>query len=79
MSIHEFADPIPVDTPLGRADALFVEASGHEQYWTCVIYETRAIVSFKQRYLKLAPNYTAQRGQSHDEMKRITALTMNNV
>lgn len=68
--IHEFRDPIPMETPLGKGYALFVEAAAHDQYWT-VALENGALVTFTQDKLRISRDYTHHRGISDEEMKRI--------
>jgi hypothetical protein len=40
--IHEFREPIEVDTPLGRGLAFFVHATAHDNHWTVALNESRA-------------------------------------
>lgn len=70
MSVHEFETPIPVDTPLGKGLAIFVEPDNHDAYWTVALIETRALVTFRQQQLRIGRSYTY--GSINDDtMKRI--------
>jgi hypothetical protein len=68
--IHEFREPIRVDTPLGRGYALFVEACAHDYYWT-VGMDNGALVTFTQDRLRIARSYTYRRGINDEEMAQI--------
>jgi hypothetical protein len=72
MTIHEFEDPIAVETPLGKGLAIFVETVPHDAYWTVVIIETRAIVTFKQKKIRFGRSYSHELGIDNDQMKEIT-------
>ena len=72
MSIHEFEDPIAVETPCGRGFALFVDTSGHQNWWTVAINETQALITYPQHQLRIHKSYTHGRGINHEQMKRIT-------
>jgi hypothetical protein len=71
VSIHELQNFIPVDTPLGRGDAILIEDADNTYYWTVVLHETRALVTFEQPQLKVTRNYTAGWGFSHEDMRDI--------
>jgi hypothetical protein len=68
--IHEFREPIRVDTPLGRGYALFVEACAHDYWWT-VAMDNGALVTFTQDRVKLARSYSYRRAMTSDEMAEI--------
>lgn len=70
--IHEFADPIAVETPLGKGHAIFIDTSAHENWWTVAIAETQALVTFPQHSLRIHKSYTHRRGVDHEQMKVIT-------
>ncbi len=69
MMALEFRTPIPVETPLGRGYALFVETDNHVQYWTVVLNDTCAFVTFRQDTIRAQKSYTHGRGMGHDEMR----------
>lgn len=69
--IHEFADPIEVETPLGRGHAIFVESAPHDYYWTVVMRDNQAIVTFCQNKLRFHRSYTHERGIDDERMKDI--------
>lgn len=73
MSVFEFDDPIPVETPLGDGFALFVETSAHDNWWTVAISETCALVTFEQARIRIHKSYTHCRGITDEVMKKITA------
>lgn len=58
MSFHEFVNPIPVVTPVGRGMALFIETDPHDHYWTVALTESRAFVTFRQKQLRINRTYT---------------------
>lgn len=64
---------LALETPLGRGDAILYEDDGYEVYWTVVLSDTCAIVQFKNNEVRAARNYTARRGISHAEMRKIIA------
>jgi hypothetical protein len=66
--IHELANPFKVDTPLGRALALFVESTTTDNYWTCVILDNGAIVTFTQDKIRMARAYTLGVDFTHGDM-----------
>lgn len=72
MPIHEFEDPILVETPLGKAHALFVDTSPHENWWTVAIQETCALVTYSQDQIRIHKSYTHRRGITNAQMKEIT-------
>jgi hypothetical protein len=67
--IHELTNVLDVETPLGRGWAIILEASTQEYYWTVVLKDTRAIVTFRQKEIRLARNYTLGIDFPHDKMK----------
>ena len=69
--IHEFYEPIPVDTPRGSGRALFVERTPHDYYWTVAIDENQAIVTFCQNKLRICRSYTHERGIDDLQMREI--------
>jgi hypothetical protein len=70
MTIHEFADQVPVDTPLGPGQALFVETSQQDHFWT-VALDNGALVTFTQDQVRMARNYTRHRRLDDAEMRAI--------
>ena len=69
--IHEFREPITVDTPLGRGQALFVYVTAHDNLWTVALNDTKALVTFTQDRLRATNSYTAGRGIGDDQMREI--------
>jgi hypothetical protein len=72
MAIHEFADSVPVKTPLGDGYALFVETTAQDHFWT-VALDNGALVTFPQDQVRAARNYTRRRGIDDAEMRAILA------
>lgn len=68
--IHEFRESIPVKTPLGDGEAIFIEVNKHDHFWT-VILQNGAIVTFRQEKLRACRNYTYGRGINDPEMTEI--------
>lgn len=71
MSIHEFAQAIHVQTPLGHGLALFVETGNHEQNWTVALTKSRAFVTFQQKFIRIAKSYSDRRGITDEQMMQI--------
>jgi len=71
LTIHEFYEPISVETPLGTGRALFVERTPHDYFWTVALDETQALVTFCQNKLRICRSYTHERGINDEEMKEI--------
>ena len=71
MSFLEFTEPLPVDTPLGKGRALFVEGTPNDYLWTVALNETQALVTFCQNKLRICRSYTHERGIDDDQMKDI--------
>jgi hypothetical protein len=74
MSIHEFIEPIPVETPLGSGRAIFIESTPHDTYWTIAMDDNCALVTFVQNKLRIHRSYTHERCISNAEMKKIISL-----
>ena len=74
-AIHEFADPIPVDTPFGEGLALFVEVTGHDYYWTIALNVDGALVTLRQAEIKMHRNFTLGVGMDHAAMSGILAAS----
>lgn len=70
-SVLEFRSPVPVETPLGRGYAWFVELDAHVQYWTVALNDTSAIMTFPQDKIRATRSYTAGRGISDEQMREI--------
>lgn len=64
-------DPlIKVTTPLGIGYAIFLEANGHD-YWYTVALGNRALVTFSQDRIRISNSYTHRRGISDERMQEI--------
>ena len=64
-------EPIAVETPLGRGYAIVLETGPDDSFWTVILNDTRAFVTFRQRELRAARCYTYGRGVSDEQMKDI--------
>ena len=69
IQLHE---AIEVETPLGYGTVLFVESGERDLWWT-VALESRAVVTFPQRKIRVERSYTHGHGISDEEMRRIIA------
>lgn len=59
---------MPVDTPLGPGYAMLIESGGHDNYWT-VILDNGALVTFRQKLIRVRRNYTLGRRFTDAEMR----------
>jgi hypothetical protein len=71
--IHEFREPIEVDTPLGRGLAFFVHITAHDNHWTVALNESKAFVTFTQNRLRATNSYSQGRGIDDAKMRQIIA------
>lgn len=69
--MHELTNLLEVDTPLGRGIAFLIESADHDYFWTVILEETRAIVTFRQNQLLAVRNYTMGWGMSDTDMREI--------
>lgn len=69
--IHEFDKFLQVDTPLGRGHAIMIESGDNDYYWTVVLFDTLALVTFKQHQIRASRNYSLGWGITDDDMKEI--------
>ena len=67
----ELNERIEMDTPQGRGYAIIFESDNDENFWTVILSESRAIVTFKQREVRIARNYTWGQDFSHEDMQNI--------
>lgn len=68
--IHEFKEPIPVNTPLGKGYGILIETGWYDTYWT-VLLLNGAFVTFPQSKVKAQRNYTLGLNMSDDDMKKV--------
>jgi hypothetical protein len=69
--MHELSQYLLVDTPLGRGQAILIENAGQEVFWTVILNDNGAFVTFKQEKIRAARNYSLGRYMSDQEMKDI--------
>lgn len=67
----ELADPIAVDTPLGRGYAIIFESTADDNFWTVAMSDTRALVTFRQKQIRVARQYTYRRDITDVQMMEI--------
>ena len=67
----ELKQLIPVTTPVGRGYAILVECEVHDQWWTVVLDDNCAVVTFKQEKIRVRRSDTHGRGISDEEMIQI--------
>lgn len=68
---HELQSKLEVDTPLGKGVAFLIQSGDNDYYWTCVLKETRAIVTFKQQEILVTRHFTFKWGFTNDDMRQI--------
>lgn len=66
----QLSETISVDTPLGHGRAIIFESGEDDNYWT-VALDNGAIVTFRQKQIRMARSYTHQRGVSDKQMRRM--------
>jgi hypothetical protein len=72
----ELANHLEVETPLGKGRAILLESKDNDYYWTVILEESCALVTFPQNRLKIRRNYSLGIGQfTVDEMKDILGGT----
>lgn len=69
--MKELRNLLEVETPLGRGIAILVSDVDHDTFWTVVLNDTRAIVTFRQHQLLAVRNYTMGWGMSDDDMREV--------
>lgn len=69
--IHEFTKLVEVETPLGRGKAIFMQSTDHDYFWTVILDDSCAIVTFRQHQLKAVRNYSLGWGMTDDDMKKV--------
>jgi hypothetical protein len=68
---HELEKYKIVETPLGRGTAFLIESSDDDYFWTVILDDSCAIVTFRQNQLKVCRNYSMGWGFSDAEMLAI--------
>lgn len=66
----QLSETLSVDTPLGHGRALIFESGEDDNYWT-VALDNGAIVTFRQKQIRMARSYTHRRGISDKQMRRM--------
>lgn len=69
--MYELTNMLEVDTPLGRGTAILIDDGNHDYYWTVVLNDSRAIVTFRQHQIKVTRNYSNGWGMSDEDMGEV--------
>ncbi len=69
--MHELTNTLEVETPLGRGKAILIESSDHDYFWTVILNDSCALVTFRQHQIKATRNYSMGWGMSDDDMKGV--------
>lgn len=69
--MHELRTMLAVDTPLGWGHAILVADTDQDTYWTVVLAETGAIVTFRQDQITACRNYSNGWNFTDAEMSKI--------
>lgn len=69
--IHELRSPIPVETPQGRGWAVLYESDTTEAWWTVILNDTCAFMTFRQEKIRACRSYTYGRDMSDEDMRQI--------
>lgn len=69
--MHELNNILEVETPLGRGHAFLIESADNDYFWTVILDESCAIVTFRQNQLKAVRNYSMGWGFTDAEMLKI--------
>lgn len=56
--MHELRNMLEVDTPLGWGHAILVADADQDTFWTVVLADTGAIVTFRQNQITACRNYS---------------------
>lgn len=56
--MHTLRPPLEVNTPHGWGHAILVESDFVDAYWTVILADTLAIVTYRQSQLTVCRNYT---------------------
>lgn len=66
----QLSETLSVNTPLGHGRALIFESGEDDNYWT-VALDDGAIVTFRQKDIRMARSYTHGRGIDDEAMRDI--------
>ena len=67
----QLEEQIAVETPLGPGMAIFFETGEDDNWWTILLNDSCAFVTFRQSEIRGKRCYTMKRGISDDEMRNI--------
>lgn len=66
--IHEFKNLWEVDTPQGYGRAILLESKDNDYYWTVVLADSLAVVTFPQNKIRICRHYSLNLKFSEEEM-----------
>lgn len=66
---------IRLETPLGAGLALFFEDDGYDLYWTVALFDSKAIVQFKNDKIRFGGSFTDGFGPDVETMRKIISET----
>ena len=69
--MHELEKLLEVETPLGRGKAFLIESADHDYFWTVILDDSCAIVTFRQNQLTVVRNYSMGWGFTDEQMREI--------
>lgn len=71
--IIQLDEQLSVETPLGHGMAIIFESGEDDNWWT-VALDNGAIVTFKQKKIRMARSYSHERGISDEVMRGMVDL-----
>jgi hypothetical protein len=71
--VHELRNMLEVDTPLGWGHAILVADADQDTFWTVVLADSGAIVTFRQNQITACRNYTNGWKFSDAELRKIVS------
>ncbi len=60
-----------VETPLGEGRDILIESKDNDYYWTIVLFDSKALVTFPQNKIKICRHYTLGIKFSDLELKNV--------
>jgi hypothetical protein len=69
MTIHEFKNLWEVDTPQGYGRAILLESKDNDYYWTVVLADSLAIVTFPQNKIRICRHYSLGLKFTEDDLR----------
>ena len=66
--------PIEMSTPLGKGWAIIFETNPSDNFWTVVLNHNGALVTFRQKEVRVVRNYTYGRNMTTEQMEQIVNI-----